>query len=266
MHSAIYSGWLRHRRLGRRPHQFRYRLFLMYLDLGELETVFSGRWLWSTRKRALARFDRADYLGDPNVALDEAVRDLVQERTGKRPDGPIRLLTHLRYFGYAFNPVSFYYCFDRDDTRVETVVAEVTNTPWRERHCYVLDSPEGPRGDRYLRYRSAKAHHVSPFMPMNVDYRWGFSPPGHTLSVHMALHRGEKIFDATMCTKREPITGTSLASVLVAFPLMTLKVTAAIHWEALKLWLKGVPVHTHPRKAARHSPTLDEGASVAKRS
>src|SRR6185295_3511336 len=115
-------------------------------------------------------------------------------------------LTHLRYFGYCFNPVSFYYCFDAADTRVEAIVAEVTNTPWGERHCYVLSDPEGPFTKRYLRYRTGKAMHVS--------YHWGFSPPGETLSVHVTLTRSEKLFDATLCLERAPITGPGLAEVL----------------------------------------------------
>lgn len=270
MHSAIYSGWLRHRRFAPREHAFRYRLYLMYLDLAELDSVFSGRWLWSVHRHAAARFDRADHFGDPRVPLDRTVRKLVEQHTGRRPNGPIRLLTHLRYFGCCFNPVSFYYCFDADGTKIETIVAEVTNTPWGERHCYVLSDPEGPFSKRYLRYRTGKAMHVSPFMPMDVSYQWGFSPPAETLSVHMSLTRGEKIFDATMCLERFPITGPHLAKVLVAYPLMTAKVIGAIHWEALRLWLKGIPVHTHPARAvntAAHTADIDlnGGAPAAKR-
>ena len=144
--SAIYEGTVRHRRRRPRLHAFTYRVFLMYLDLDDLDDVFQGRWLWSTQRPALARFRREDHVGDPSVPLDEAVRDLVAARTGHRPAGPVRLLTHLRYFGYVMNPVSFYYCFAADGAGLEAIVAEVNNTPWGEQHCYVLRAT--PASDR----------------------------------------------------------------------------------------------------------------------
>ncbi|MEQ1772423.1 MAG: DUF1365 domain-containing protein [Burkholderiales bacterium] len=281
MHSALYHGWLRHRRFAPHPHAFRYPLFLVYIDLAELDEIFRGHWFWSTRRAALARFDRADHLGDPGVPLDHAVRDLVARETGHRPQGPIRLLTHLRYFGHCFNPVSFYYCFRADGETVDCVVAEVNNTPWGERHCYVLDHSTHAVAARYQRYRSEKVFHVSPFMPMDLEYEWGFSTPGDHLNVHMALQKssrgtadttdtGEaKIFDATMQLERAPVSSTTLAAMLIRFPLMTLQVVAAIHWQALRLWIKRVPVHTHPARMKtlppnRLNPTSNRSTSVMK--
>jgi len=230
-------------------HEFSYRMFMLYLDLGELPQVFERRWLWSARRPALAQFRREDHFGDPAVPLADSVRDLVANETGRRPGGPIRLLTHLRYFGHVFNPVSFYYCFDKHDSRVETIVAEVTNTPWGERHCYVLPQSMNAGKNGHGRYFPEKVMHVSPFMEMDIDYDWRFNAPGDALTVHMENAReGKKIFDATLVLEREEINGMSLSRALAAYPLMAVKVVAAIHWQALKLWLKGAPVHDHPDK------------------
>jgi DUF1365 family protein len=210
--------------------------------------VFRGRWLWSASRPAPAWFRRADHLGDPAVPLDEAVRDLVHARTGDRPDGPVRLLTNLRYWGYCMNPVSFYYCFAGDGATLSTIVAEVHNTPWNERHCYVLPASAALRTTRgTLRFRFPKVFHVSPFMPLELDYDWRFTPPGKSVFVHMDnLERGKRFFDATMSMKRRSITGVSLAGTLAAYPFMTAKVVAAIYWQALKLRLRGCPVFPHP--------------------
>jgi uncharacterized protein len=245
MHSRIYKGWVRHRRTAAGGNRFRYRLFMLYLDLAELPQLFDGVPLWSARRPAPAWFRRADYLGPAGRPLDEAVRDLVAARLGVRPRGPIRLLTHLRYFGYCMNPVSFYYCFDPAGERIEAIVAEITNTPWGERHQYVL-AAGGRRGP--LRFEFAKEFHVSPFMPMQMQYHWAFGEPAERLVVHMQnLRDGARVFDATLALRAEPVTAGALARVLAAHPAMTLKVVAAIHWQALRLWWKRTPFHAHPR-------------------
>lgn len=250
MKSALYTGWIQHRRFGPAKNAFRYRLFMSYIDLAELPGLYDGRWFWSVRRPALARFKREDYLGPSEVPLDTAVRDLVEERTGARPSGPIRLLTHLRFFGYSFNPVSFYYVFDATDSRVETIVAEITNTPWKERHAYVLPVASAARdGKRAWRFSFAKEFHVSPFMPMEMRYEWCFGAPAEGLHVHMENHEnGASCFDATLNLKREPMSAGSLARALVSFPLMSLKVVTLIHWQALRLLIKRVPFHVHPAK------------------
>jgi uncharacterized protein len=255
VHSAIYTGWVRHRRHAPRPHAFRYRLFMLYLDLAELEQVFAGRWLWSVGARNVAAFHRSDYLGDPTVPLDQAVRERAAELTGRRPRGPIRVLTHLRYFGYCFNPVSFYYCFAEDGRTLDMVVAEITNTPWRERHSYVLDTATADtrdgRADTFG-WQFDKAFHVSPFLPLSRRYHWRLQPPADALRVHMdVLADAHPEFDATLVLERRPLTAGSLAGALLRFPLMTVRVMVGIHWQALRLWLKRIPVHDHPATARR---------------
>ena len=249
MESCIYEGRVRHTRTRPVLHRFSYRLFLMYLDLDELDTVFEKRWFWSVRKPALARFRRKDHFGSPDRALDESVRDLVEEETGTRPCGPVRLLTHLSYFGYCFNPVSFYYCFREDGETIDTIVAEVNNTPWGERDTYVLPATDNLAKGHSFRFQPVKKMHVSPFMDMQNEYDWCFTEPRDRLTVFMAnAKQGERFFDASMSLSRTEISASSLARVLTLFPLMTAKVVAAIYWQALRLWVKRAPFFAHPGK------------------
>lgn len=231
----------------------------MYLDLSEIDNVFRGRWFWSSKRMALARFRREDHFGNPQISLDESVRELVTLSKRPRPEGPIRILTHLRYFGFVMNPVSFYYCFDRNSEKVETVVAEVHNTPWGEQHCYVLDANQFcVKSDNQP---TEKQFHVSPFMPMDTEYYWRLDLPDRNLTVNIENHRtSEKIFDVTMQLNRREITGFNLLRSLIRFPLITLYVFLAIYWQALRLWIKRVPFFPHPK----YSKTSTQSTSSTK--
>jgi uncharacterized protein len=254
MNSRIYKGWVEHRRHAPRQNRFRYPLFMLYVDLAELPGLFDGTPCWSARRPALAWFKRSDYLGPDAIPLDQAVRDLIEARTGARPVGPIRLLTHLRYFGYCMNPVSFYYCFDEAGDTLQTIVAEITNTPWGERHQYVLGvgAGGGHTANRLKRFDFAKEFHVSPFMPMDVQYRWSLSVPAQRLFVNMQNFQGAaQMFDATLSLRGERVTRWALLGTLASYPFMTLRVIAAIHWQALKLWLKRTPFYGHPHTLTR---------------
>lgn len=245
LQSCLYEGLVHHQRLTPFAHAFRYRLFLVYLDLEELDRVFAGSRLWSTNGPALAQFRRKDHLGDPATPLDVCIRDLVEQQTGRRPAGPIRLLTHLRYFGYIMNPVSFFYCFDAAGEEVEAVVAEVNNTPWGERHCYVLDRDTSSRGA--LQKSHPKEFHVSPFLPMDMEYRWSLSTPGERLIVHIDdCRNGSPDLKATLSLKRQAITPLTLATTLARYPLMTVKVISAIYWQAFRIWWKKATYFPHP--------------------
>jgi len=228
---------------------FKYRLFFMFLDLAELPTLFDNHPFWSFEGVNVASFRRRDHFGDPAIPLEQALADLVEDRLGSRPNGPIRLLTHLRYYGHCFNPASFYYCYDSADTEVETIVVEIHNTPWRERHCYVLLAEQNEHPVKYWRrHQFAKAFHVSPFIDMDIHYDWRFREPQDSLQVHMIDYQdGEKLFDASLALQRREISRSSLNRMLIRYPVMTGKVITMIYWQALRLVLKKTPFFAHPK-------------------
>ncbi|MGH8032317.1 MAG: DUF1365 domain-containing protein [Luteimonas sp.] len=245
--SVLYEGRVRHRRHVPCAHAFSYRMFQPCLDLGELDHAFADRWLWSVERGNVASFRRRDFHGDADTPLDTSVRDAVEARLGRRPDGPIRLLAHLRYFGHAFNPVAIYYGYRTDGVTLDWIFAEITNTPWNERHGYLLPVADAQRVHGMLQWEFDKVFHVSPFIPMQREYRWRFNAPGAHLRVHMdVLDRGTREFDATLTLERRPLDGRNLARALLQYPAMSTTVVAAIYWQALRLWLKRVPLQPHP--------------------
>lgn len=249
MDSCLYTGQVGHRRLMPVGNAFHYSLFFLYLDLAELETVFAGRWLWSVEKSNWASFRRADHFRPESLPLDSAVRDEVERQLGGRPRGPIRLLTHLRYLGYCFNPISIYYCFAEDEQTLEAFLVEIHNTPWGEEYLRAFAARTDHRDGDWHQYRLDKEFHVSPFMPMDIVYDWRFTAPGEELAVRMTNNRqGAEVLSASLQLRRQPLTSGNLAGALLRWPVMTAKVIAAIYWQALRLKWKRVPFRPHPEQ------------------
>ena len=249
LRSAIYEGTLHHRRWGPgTTHEFSYDVAMPLLDLAEIDSVIGLHPLWSNHSPAPVWFRRADFLGDPAMPLEEAVRELVERRSGHRPAGPIALLANLRTWGWLFNPISLYFCSAAGGAGVDMLVAEVENTPWHERCSYVV----GPPG----RHRFAKTMHVSPFLPMDVDYELRYTAPNERLVVHFDVVRGDqRLLGATLSLHRRALDRRSLGRLLWANPALTHRVSAGIYTQAARLHLRGAPFHGHPaRRVKRRSP------------
>jgi DUF1365 family protein len=248
MTSCIFEGSVTHMRNKPIFHSFKYNIFMMYLNIDEIDDIFEKYLLWGTQKFSFARFRRSDHFGNESIPLNKSIRKLVFQETGKKIDGSIYLLTNLSYLGYCFNPVSFYYCYDSNE-KLEVIIAEVTNTPWGETCCYVLTDNLTDFESNMKRFQPQKKMHVSPFMPMDIDYDWLFSNPCESLKVMMGNSKNkEKFFNVSMSLNRKKITSYSLARVLIKYPLMTFKVIFGIHFQALKLWIKRCPFYVHPAK------------------
>jgi uncharacterized protein len=268
--SCAYRGWVRHRRYGEVRHELHADLFMLYLDLDELPELFDRYRLASARGRAIAEFRRSDHLGDPQRPLAQEIRELVATRRGApAPGGPVRVLTNLRYFGHCFNPVSFYYCFgEARPARVEAIVAEVSNTPWGERHAYVLENDRA--AGSVMRGRFEKEFHVSPFLGMDLTYDWRLTPPGEQLIAHIEALREERLtLDATLSLSRLELTPARLRSLLARQPLLTLGIVARIYANGLRLALRRAPYFANPSGAplapgARRKHSRDSRERAAK--
>lgn len=238
MDSGLFVGTLRHRRFTPVAHAFTYPLFMALLDVERVPELMKRSWLTSHNRWNWASFDDRDHFGDPSRPLRERLIADAARQGIEIPEGPVFLLTHLRYLGYAFNPVSFFYCFDRAQ-ELRLVLAEVSNTFGGTHNYWLQPDPAA----RTFRSAAAKSLYVSPFMPVDLDYAFAFTTPASRLVAHMQTSRAGAVgFDATLSLERRPWTAAEIRRVLVRYPAMTATVMAQIHWEALRLWWKGVPV------------------------
>jgi len=266
MQSCIYEGCVVHRRRGPVKHRFRYRLSMVYLDLDELPTLLGPRGLIRQRRFAAASFRPEDHLalaaaGGSARRAAATAREVVRRETGFAPDGPVRLLTQLRYWGYYFSPLNLYYCFSNDQSRLDAIVAEVSNTPWKEQHLYVLWAGNRSAGEARaggqtsgasIGFSHAKAFHVSPFMDMEMRYDWRLTRPAKRLQVAVTnVQEGSVLFEAGLSLARRPLTSSGLAQTMLRYPWMTGQITAAIYFQAFKLWWKACPSYPHPNKQAQ---------------
>ena len=248
MDSCIYRGTVLHQRFKPRGHRFTYPLYMLYLDLAELDQVFRGRLGWSMHWPSLNWYRRKDHLGPADQDLDVTVREFIQSRTGTLPTGPIRMLTQVRQLGFLMNPVAFYFVYTENSEDLEFVLAQVNNTPWNEEHTYLLTADMWDQ-ENPGRPLTEKEFHVSPFMPMDLQYRWRLVPPDDQLAVRMEVsQQGERSLDVQLMMQRLPLTRGNLLRMKCRFPWMTLSIFRRIYWQAFLLWCKKIPFYTHPRK------------------
>ena len=223
---------------------------MAYLDLDEVADLLGPKRLISNRRFAASSFHPSDHFTGTERTEDDlpsTIRTIIAHVTGKPHVGPIRLLTQLRHFGFYFSPLNMYYGFSSGVDELQTLVAEVSNTPWNERHHYVLHAGNQVSQDSQAHYRHSKAFHVSPFMDMDSIYDWRVNSPGDSLDLSIRCERDSKVFfHAGMTLHRQELTPATLRRLQIRHPLIPLKILTSIYWQAFRLWMKKCPFYPHP--------------------
>lgn len=296
LNQGFMVGEIRHRRYRPKSHEFTYKMYWSLLDLDKLEETFSESKLWSLERWNLISFRNKDFhqnslisesgIKDSGIKENgirensipqinktsinkQAIIETIRQQTGKNFSGKVFMLSHLRYLGFNFNSVCFYFCYQNDNLKY--IVSEITNTPWGERHSYLHLCDEGKRGgkngDNLFQFEFDKEFHVSPFLTMDMHYQWLFKVEDDELRIHMVVNQkrtNHKFFDATFTADYLPLTKINMRKLVLSRPLQPLKMVSAIYWQALKLWLKKIPFVPHP-KFDKDSSSGDVGAEAGKR-
>ena len=252
----LYTGWVQHTRTEPKQHQFRYNYFQVWLDVEQPHLIDQISRFWSSKKNNLVRYEKENYQpGNDSIHL--AICNLIKQKTKRNFDGKVYLLANLTHWGYCYNPVSFYFCYDHQQ-QLQYILSEIHNTPWGERFTYLHDVStcnnenssrlKNSSGDK-LTFEFDKRFHVSPFIPMEIDYQWNFKITDDKILISMNLKQSSKsIFNATMNLAEVPLTSKMANVIAIRYPFTCLNILRSIYWQAFRLWLKRIPFHTHPNK------------------
>lgn len=255
--SAIYTGPVVHERVKPKRHRLRYNVYSMLLDLDELEALDRSISQFGYNRFAPLSFHDKDHGPLDGTPLRRWVEQRLVDAGLPVDGGPIRLLCYPRVFGYVFNPLSVYFCYDRDET-LRAILYEVSNT-FHERHTYVIPVVGNAP---VIRQACDKQMYVSPFIEMDCRYHFRIAPPGEKLSIAIRQEDSEGLLlGASFSGNRSPFTNASVRQCLMSFPLLTVKIMAGIHWEALKLWLKGIKFYRHEPATERIAASVVRASS-----